>query len=84
MFTSTGIIVCQHCWWRRLPAIQKSFALFQIMSCGMMNLTPLLYIIGASEGSLLLLIRGLLATIHAISMALLISSVSYISVLIKC
>jgi hypothetical protein len=32
------------CWWWHLLAVQKSFALFQIMSMSMMNLTPLICI----------------------------------------
>jgi hypothetical protein len=44
----------------------------------MINLAPLLYVIGASDRSLLLLIRGLLTVIPTISTVLLISSVSSI------
>jgi hypothetical protein len=56
--------------------IQESFALFQIISRGTMNFEPLLYIIRASKGSLLLLIRGLLAVISVISAVLPISLVN--------
>jgi hypothetical protein len=82
MFAPTGILRCRCCWWRHLLAIQKSLALFQIMSWGMMDLAPLLYIIRASEGSLLLLIWGLLAAIPTISVVLPISSVNGIGLLI--
>jgi hypothetical protein len=37
--------------------IQKSFALFQIMSIGVMDVTPLLCVVGMSEGSPFLLIE---------------------------
>jgi hypothetical protein len=76
MFIPTVILRCRRRWWRHLLVIQKNYALFQIMSCGMMNQAPLLYVIRASEGSLLLLIRGLLAVIPAISTILPISAVS--------
>jgi hypothetical protein len=56
MLSLTGILRCWCCWWRHPFAIQKSFALFQIMSIDTMDLVPLLCIIGALEGSLLLLI----------------------------
>jgi hypothetical protein len=46
------------------------------MSRGTMNLVPLLYVIGALEGSLLFLIRGLLVAIPTISTVLSISSVN--------
>jgi hypothetical protein len=54
--------------------IQKSFALFQIMSISAMDLRPLLCIIGASERSPFLLIRVLFPTIAVSSIVLLISS----------
>jgi hypothetical protein len=54
--------------------IQKSFALFQIMSIGVMDLTPFLYVVGASEGSHFLLIRVLFSVIAVSSVVLLISS----------
>jgi hypothetical protein len=54
--------------------IQKSFALFQIMSIGAMDLTPLLYVVGESEGSPFLLIRVLFPTMAVSSVVLLISS----------
>jgi hypothetical protein len=56
MLSPTGMLRCRRCWWRHPFVIQKSFALFQIISIGTMDLAPLLCIIGASEGSLLLLI----------------------------
>jgi hypothetical protein len=46
MLPLTGILGCRHCWRRHLFAIQKSFALFQIMSIGAMDFAPLLYVIG--------------------------------------
>jgi hypothetical protein len=54
--------------------IQKSFALFQIMSIGAMDLTPLLYVVRESEGSPFLLIRVLFPTMAVSSVVLLISS----------
>jgi hypothetical protein len=53
--------------------IQKSFALFQIMSIGAMDLTPLLCVVGASEASPFLLIRVLFFAIAVSSAVLLIS-----------
>jgi hypothetical protein len=38
--------------------IQKSYALLQIMSIGVMDFTPLLCVVGASEGSPFLLISS--------------------------
>jgi hypothetical protein len=49
------------------------------MSCDVVNLTPLLYVIGMSERPLLLLIRGLLAMVATIFM---ISPVSCVDLLI--
>jgi hypothetical protein len=56
MLSPSGILRYQRCWWRHSFAIQKSFALFQIMLIGTMDLAPLFYVIGASEGSPLILI----------------------------
>jgi hypothetical protein len=56
--------------------IQKSFALFQIMSIGTMDLASLLCIIGALEGPLLFLISGMFPVVPVTSTVLLISSVS--------
>jgi hypothetical protein len=56
MLSLTGILRCRCCWWRHPFVFQKSFALFQIMFIGMMDLAPLLCIIGASEGFVLRLI----------------------------
>jgi hypothetical protein len=75
MLTPTGNMGCRHCWWWHLLAIPKSLALLQIMSYGAMDLTPLLRIIGTPEGSLLLLLRGLLAMISVVSLVLVISSI---------
>jgi hypothetical protein len=54
--------------------IQKSFALFQIMSIGVMDLTPLLCVVGASKRSPFLLIGVLFPIIAVSSAVLLISS----------
>jgi hypothetical protein len=62
--------------------MQKSFALIQIISIGMMDLAPHLCIIGASEGSLILLIRGLFPVVPTTFVVLLISSVSGVDLLI--
>jgi hypothetical protein len=56
--------------------IQKSFALFQIMSIGTMDLASLLCIIGALEEPLLFLISGMFPVVPVTSTVLLISSVS--------
>jgi hypothetical protein len=48
MFTST-VFLGHWCWWWHFFAIQKSFALFQIVSSGTMNLASLLYIGRAME-----------------------------------
>jgi hypothetical protein len=82
MFSPTGILRCRHCWWRHPFVIQKSFTLFQIMSIDTMDLTPLFYTIGASEGSLLLLIWELFLAVPVTSAVLLISSVSGVEILV--
>jgi hypothetical protein len=74
MLSPTRILGYRRCWWRHFFAIQKSFALFQIMSIGTMDLAPLFCAIGASEGSLFLLIWGLFSVIPVSSAVLLISS----------
>jgi hypothetical protein len=56
MLSLMRILRCRRCWWWHSFAIQKSFALFQIMSIGTMNLASLFYAIRASEGSLFLMI----------------------------
>jgi hypothetical protein len=58
--------------------IQKSLALLQIMSCSAMDLIPLFCIVGTPEGSLFLLIQGLLVAISTVSSILAISPVSCI------
>jgi hypothetical protein len=78
MFTSTGFLGHRCLWWHLLT-IQKSFALFQIVSDGMMNLAPLFYIDRAMELSLLLLVRGLLLAISVISMISAISVIPAVS-----
>jgi hypothetical protein len=56
VLTPTGILRCWHYWWWHLLVIQKGLALLQIMSYGVMHLTPLFCIIRMPEGSLLLLL----------------------------
>jgi hypothetical protein len=56
MLSPMGILGCRWCWWRDSFTIQKSFALFQIKTIGMMDLVPLFCAIGAPKGSLFLLI----------------------------
>jgi hypothetical protein len=56
MLSLTGILRCQRYWWRHSFTIQKSFTLFQIMFIDTMDLAPLFCAIGASKGSLFLLI----------------------------
>jgi hypothetical protein len=79
MLSPTGILGCRHCWRWHLFTIQKSFALFQIMSIGAMDLAPLLYVVGASEGSPFLLI-GVLFFMIAVSSAVLLISLFRASV----
>jgi hypothetical protein len=74
MFSPAGILGCRRCWGRHLFTIQKSFALFQIMSIGAMDLTPLLCVVGSSERSHFLLIGVLFPAIVVSSTVLLISS----------
>jgi hypothetical protein len=45
MLSPAGILGCLHCWRQHLLAIQKGFAVFQIMSIGAMDFTPLLYVV---------------------------------------
>jgi hypothetical protein len=52
--------------WHLLP-IQKSFALFQIVPYGTVNLTPLLRVIGMLKMPLLFLLRGLFTTESMVS-----------------
>jgi hypothetical protein len=56
MLFPTGILGSQRCWRWHLFVIQKSFALFQIMSIGAMDFAPLLCVVRATEGSPFLLI----------------------------
>jgi hypothetical protein len=74
MFSPAGILGCRRCWRWHLFMIQKIFALFQIMSIGAMDLTPLLYVVGASEGPPFLLIGVMFSAIAISSAILLISS----------
>jgi hypothetical protein len=73
MLSLAGILGCRHCWRWHLFAIQKSFALFQIMSIGAIDFTPLLCVVGASKGSPFLLIKVLFSAIAVSSAVLLIS-----------
>jgi hypothetical protein len=50
MFATTWLL-CHWCWWWHLLMVQKSFALFQIMSYGTMDLTPLLCVSRVMEHS---------------------------------
>jgi hypothetical protein len=74
MFSPAAILWCRRCWGRHLFTIQKSFTLLQIMSIGAMDLTPLLCVVGASEGSPFLLIGVLFLAMAVSSAVLLISS----------
>jgi hypothetical protein len=74
MLSPTGILGCRHCRWQYSFAIQKSFALFQIMSISTMDLAPLFCVIGVLEGSLFLLIWGLFSAVPVSFAVLLISS----------
>jgi hypothetical protein len=74
ILTLTGILRCRHYWWWHLLMIQKSLTLFQIMSCGVMDLTPIFCIIEMPEECLLLL-RGLFVMISAVSSVIVISSI---------
>jgi hypothetical protein len=56
MFTLTGLLGRWCWWWWHLLAVQKSLVLFQIMSSGMIDLTPLLCIIRATKKPLFFLI----------------------------
>jgi hypothetical protein len=85
MYASTRFLGHRCYWWWHLLVIQKSFALFQIVSCGTMDLTPFLYIDWVIEQSLHLLIRGLLLVIpmvSAISVIPVISSIGRVDLLI--
>jgi hypothetical protein len=74
MLSCAGILGYQRYWRRHLFMIQKSFALFQIMSIGVTDLAPLLCVDGALEGSPFLLIGVLFSAIAVSSAILLISS----------
>jgi hypothetical protein len=74
MLSPARIMGCQRCWRQHLFVIQKSFALFQIMSIGAMDFAPLFYVVGASEGSPFLLIWVLFSIVAESSAVLLISS----------
>jgi hypothetical protein len=74
--TPTGLLGHRCCWWWHLFTVQKSFALFQIMSSGTMDLIPLLCIVRATEMSLFFVIRGLLLLIPMISAVFAIFAIS--------
>jgi hypothetical protein len=82
MLSTTGILGCRRCKRRHLFTIQKSFALFQIMFISVMDLAPLLCIVGVSEGSPFLLIRVLFFVIEVSSAVLLVSSFHGVDLLI--
>jgi hypothetical protein len=52
------------------------------MTCGAVDLAPLLRVVRMSERPLLFLLRGLLATICAVSLVLVITSVSCVDLTI--
>jgi hypothetical protein len=60
----------------------ESLALFWIMTRGVVNLAPLLRVIGTPKRPLLLLLRGLLAAISAVSSILVIISISCVDLMI--
>jgi hypothetical protein len=72
----------QRCWGWHLLLIQESFALFQIVPRGAVNLTPLLRVVGTSKRYLLFLLRGLLATVSTVPSVLEITPVSYVDLMI--
>jgi hypothetical protein len=82
MIASLGLLWCRWCWWWHPFAIQKSFTLFQIMSCCAVNFTPLFYIIQSSERFSLFLIRGLFSMESLIPAVFPISPFSSIDLLI--
>jgi hypothetical protein len=78
----TGFLQHWCCWgWHLLP-IQESFALLQIMPRGVMNLTPLLRVIGTPKMPLLFLLRGLITAESAVSSVSTIASVSCVDLVI--
>jgi hypothetical protein len=79
MFASMGFLGHLSWWWWHLLVIQKSFALFQNVSSGAMDLTPLFYVVRAMEGPLLLLIRGLLLVISVVFMVSVMLAISSVS-----
>jgi hypothetical protein len=56
MLSPAGVLGYRRCWRRYLFVIQKSFAVFQIMSIDAMNFAPLLCAVGTSDGSPFLLV----------------------------
>jgi hypothetical protein len=60
----------------------ESLALFWIMTRGVVNLAPLLHVIGTPKRPLLLLLRGLLAAISVVSSILVIISISCVDLMI--
>jgi hypothetical protein len=75
-------LLCNRCWWWHLITILKFFALFQIMSCGMIDFTPLFYVDKAMEHSFILLNCGLLQAIPVISVIPAISTIGCVDHLI--
>jgi hypothetical protein len=82
MLSPAGILGCWRCWRRHLFTIQKKNSLFQIMYIGAMDLAPLLCVVGASEGSPILLIGVLFSAVAVSSAVLLISSFHSVDLLI--
>jgi hypothetical protein len=76
-------LLLRHCWWWwHLLSIHESFALFQIVPRGAVNLTPLFRVIETSKRSLLFLLRGLLDAVSVVSSVLAIALVSCVNLTI--
>jgi hypothetical protein len=82
LINSTGLLRRWRYWGWHLVLIQKSFAPFQIMPRGAVNLTPLLRDIGTPKMHLLFLLRGLLTTESAVSSVPMIALVSCVDLTI--
>jgi hypothetical protein len=79
VFTTMGLLGHWCWWWWHFLAIQKSFALFQIVSWGAIDLASLLCIARATERPLLFLIWGLLLAVSMIYMIFVIFEISPVS-----
>jgi hypothetical protein len=82
LINSPGLLQCRCYWGWHLLLIQETFALFQIMPHGVVNLTPLLCVIGTPKRALLFLLRGLLAMISMAPLILAIAPISYVELTI--